>query len=151
VNTLVVTDTSPLIALDRIGRLDLLPSLFSVCAPPAVVAEFGRRPEWLEVRPVRDAERVTALLEELDQGEAEAIALAIETPGAELLIDEARGRRVALGFGLPVVGTAGILLEAKRRSLITAVRPLLDALIHDHSFHLAEPHYEAVLRQAGEV
>lgn len=46
-STLVVTDTSPLIALERIGRLDLLPSLFSVCAPPAVVAEFGQRPDWL--------------------------------------------------------------------------------------------------------
>src|SRR5690606_33116145 len=46
---LVVTDTSCLIALDRVRQLDVLPALFAVHAPPAVVAEFGWRPAWLHV------------------------------------------------------------------------------------------------------
>ena len=149
-NTLVVTDTSCLIALDRIGHLGLLPALFDVHAPPAVVAEFGRRPAWLHVHPVQDVKRVTELLEVLDLGEAEAITLALALPGSELLIDEARGRKVALRLGLHIVGTAGVLLEAKRRGLVPAVRPLLDALVHEHSFRLSDHLYEQTLRQAGE-
>ncbi len=150
-NTLVVTDTSCLIALDRIGRLDLLPALFSVVAPPAVVEEFGWQPGWLTVRPAPDAGRVAELLEVLDRGEAEAIALALTLPDAELLIDEARGRKVAQKLGLPVTGTAGVLLEAKRQRQIAAVRPLLDALIGEHDFRLGDKLYLQVLRQAGEA
>ena len=150
-STLVVTDTSCLIALDRVGRLDLLPTLFSVLAPPAVVAEFGRRPDWLAVRPAPDADRVAELLLEVDLGEAEAIALALTVPDVELLIDEARGRRVAQRLGLQTTGTAGVLLEAKRQGQISAVAPLLDALVRDHGFHLSDRLHEQVLREGGEA
>jgi predicted nucleic acid-binding protein len=151
VSTLVVTDTSCLIALDRIGRLDLLPTLFTVLAPPTVVAEFGRRPDWLTVRPAPDATRVAELLAVVDQGEAEAIVLALSIPDAELLIDEAKGRRVAQRLGLQVTGTAGVLLEAKRQGRIPAVKPLLDALVQEHKFRLGEGLYEAILHVAGET
>jgi predicted nucleic acid-binding protein len=151
VSTLVVTDTSCLIALDRIGHFDLLQELFTVLAPPAVVAEFGRKPAWLTVRPVPDTTRVTELLEVIDRGEAEAIALALTIPDAELLIDEARGRKVARGLGLQVTGTAGVLLEAKRQGQIAAVRPLLDALIREHGFHLSEQLYAHIVGTAGEA
>ncbi len=149
-STLVITDTSCLIALDRIGQLDLLPALFTVLAPPAVVAEFGRRPGWLEVRPAPDAARVAELLKVIDRGEAEAIALALTIPGAELLIDEARGRGVAQHLGLHVTGTAGVLLEAKRRGHIAAVRPLLDELRDRYAFRLADSLYAWVVREADE-
>ena len=150
-STLVVTDTSCLIALDRIGHLSLLPALFDVLAPPAVVAEFGRRPQWLTVRPAHDAVRVDKLLKVIDRGEAEAITLALTIPGAELLIDEARGRKVAQDLGLQVTGTAGILLEGKRQGQIAAVRPLLDALIREHNFHLSEQLYTHIVETAGEA
>ena len=148
--TLVVTDTTCLIALDRIDRLRVLPALFEVAAPPAVVAEFGRCPPWLSVLPVVDVARVAGLKTALDAGEAEAIALALSFPQATLLMDEARGRRVAMRLGLDVLGTAGVLLRAKRRGLVPAVRPLLDALREEHSFRLTEALYEQVLREAGE-
>ena len=150
-STLVVTDTSCLIALDRIGHLHRLPALFDVSAPPAVVAEFGQQPDWLTVRSASDEARVADLMEVLDRGEAEAIALALTIPDAELLIDEARGQRVAQQLGLQVTGTAGILLEAKRRGLIAAVRPLLDALIRKHDFHLSEKLYAVIIETAGET
>ena len=90
---LVVTDTSCLIALDKVTLLDVLPRLYDdVAAPPVVVAEFGRRPEWLVQRSVEDRDAVRALiLRGLDEGEAEAIALAREADAAQLLIDERRG------------------------------------------------------------
>ena len=150
-STLVVTDMSCLIALDRIGHLHLLPALFDVVAPPAVVAEFGREPEWLTVRSAPDDERAADLLKVIDRGEAEAIALALTIPDAELLIDEARGRKVAQQLGLQVTGTAGVLLEAKRQGQIAAVRPLLDVLIREHDFHLSERLYEVIIGTAGEL
>ena len=146
---LVVTDTSCLIALDRIGQVDILPALFTVHAPPAVVEEFGRRPSWLHVERA-DPDRIGVLLTQVDRGEAEAIALAESYDDVQLLIDERKGRRVARELGLRVTGTAGVLLAAKAAGLIPAIQPLLDALIHEHEFRLGERHYERVLREAGE-
>lgn len=148
---LVVTDTSALIAFDKVDRLDLLPALFDdVVAPPAVVREFGARPPWLREVPVQDA----ALVAEhrahfLDEGEAEAIALARTLPGATLLLDERRGRRYAQALGLTVVGRAGVLVRAKRAGHIVAVRPLLDTL-RDRGFRLSDRLYDRVLVLADE-
>lgn len=149
---LLVTDTSCLIALDRVDLLDVLPRLHEeVVAPTAVVAEFGWRPAWLREEVVRDRAAVRRLLVGgLDAGEAEALVLARTLPGALLLIDEARGRTRAVALGLPIIGTAGLLAVAKRAGLIPAVKPVLDALINDHAFRLAHRHYEAVLEAAGE-
>ena len=148
---LVVTDTTPLIALDRSGHLGLLPALFEVHAPPAVVSEFGRRPPWLYERSAPDASRVAALRETLDPGEAQAIALAETYPNVRLLIDERKGRRVARSLGLRVVGTAGVLLIAKTRGLIPRVGPVLDVLIEEHGLHLSNALREITLRAAGEA
>ncbi|MGB3543782.1 DUF3368 domain-containing protein [Rubrivirga sp.] len=147
---IVVTDTSPLIALERVGKLDLLPGLYSVVAPSVVVAEFGSKPDWLRIEDARDRARVAELAASLDDGESEAIALALETPGRPLLIDEIRGRRAALRFGLEVIGTLGVLIRAQRAGLIPAVRPLLDELREAHGFRASDAIVAAVLRQAGE-
>ena len=147
---LVVTDTTPLIALDRVGHLHLLPTLFDVHAPPAVVSEFGRRPAWLHEHPAPDPSRVAVLLEALDLGEAEAVALAESYPDAQLLIDEQKGRRMARSLNLRVTRTAGILLTAKSAGLVSHVQPLLDALADEHGLHLSAALRSATLREAGE-
>lgn len=82
--------------------------------------------------------------------EAEAIALAREHPGATLLMDERRGRRYAEALGIPIVGTAGLLVRAKQRGLIAEVRPLLDDL-RAVGFWLSDPLYALVLALAGEA
>lgn len=149
---LVITDASILIGLEQIGHLHLLPGLFDeVVAPPAVVAEFGHRPDWLREVSVADRTLVTAHRAHLlDEGEAEAIALAREHPGATLLMDERRGRRYAEALGIPIVGTAGLLVRAKQRGLIAEVRPLLDDL-RAVGFWLSDPLYALVLALAGEA
>ena len=155
---LVVTDTSCVIALDRIERLPLLPALYDeVVAPQAVAAEYARKstvplPDWLRIAEVQDREGVRRLiLRGLDWGEAEAITLAQELAAVRLLIDEVRGRKAAVGFGLPITGTAGVLALAKDLGLLTAVKPELDALRDAHSFRLSDALYEAVLREVGEL
>ena len=148
---LVVTDSTALISLDRIGRLDLLPAVFpDVMAPPAVVEEFGRRPAWLTVRSPRDVETTRTVRAQLDAGEAEAIALALEHPGSTVLLDEQRGRTYARALGVPVVGTFGLLIRAKRRGLVSTVRPVLDALV-GAGFYASDALYHRALTLAGEA
>ena len=147
---MTVTDASPLIALDRVGRLGLVPAVLgAVAAPPAVIREFGHRPDWLEERAPVNLPLVRALRGQLDEGEAEALALAVDLGARAVLLDEKKGRRVATDLGVPVLGTAGLLLRAKRAGELPAVRPVLDALADD-GFRLAPSLYEGVVERAGE-
>ena len=138
---IVVANAGPLIALGRIGRLDFLGDLFGeVRIPEAVAAEVigadpkrpgaaaAARASWLRTGPAGDTVAVTLLRERLGAGESEAVVLALSLGADLLLIDEARGRRVAEASGLQPLGTLGILLAAKRRGLVPSVGPLVDAL-----------------------
>jgi hypothetical protein len=148
---LIITDSTALIGLDRIGHLDILPRFApNILSPPTVVAEFGKRPDWLQVRNVVDSEVVHSIQIELGAGEAEAIALALELDGALLLIDELRGRKYATHMGLEVIGTFGILIAAKRDGILPAVKPLVDALIKS-GFYASESLYTKTLLLAGEA
>jgi len=160
---IVVANAGPLIAfLAQIGRLKLLQSLYSqLCIPPAVwdeVVVSGRgRPAavevsaaaWIHIAKVRDTTAVQLLRERLGAGESEAIVLAIELKADLLVIDEARGRRVAEARGLDKTGTVGMLIVAKKRGLISAVSPLLDEL-QDADFCMSEELYQTARALAGE-
>lgn len=151
---IVVSDTSPISNLIHIGLSHLLVALFGeVVIPPSVADELRVRhnplPEYLRVHSPRDQRKVRALAEELDPGEAEAIALAIELEADRLLIDEKAGRRIAEQEGVPVIGVLGILLLARRRELIENVRDRLDQL-ETAGFHLDDALRAEVLRLAGE-
>lgn len=148
----VIADASPLIGLDRAGHLDLLSAVFGVLyAPAAVVAEFGRRPDWpLDIPVIRpsDVQLIRAL--SFGAGESEVLAVALELPDATVLIDERRARQFAAARHIAVIGTAGVVLQARRRGIIPAARPVLDQLINT-GFRLSNALYEGVLRRAGEL
>ena len=82
-------------------------------------------------------------------GESEAILLAEQVGARFLLIDDARGRRIARGRGIPVVGVAGVLLSAKSRGVLAKVRPVLDTL-SEVGYRLSPRLVAAVLERAGE-
>lgn len=160
----VVADTGPLIALARIGQLDLLRRLYGhVAIPPAVESELAigsGRPGaralegaldagWLQVDVITDGGVLQDFFLLLGAGEAEAIALAAQQQARFLLIDDARGRRIARSRGLPVVGVAGVLLVAKDQREVEAVSPILRAL-SDAGYRLAPPLMGKVLAAAGE-
>lgn len=145
-----VTDSVCLISLERIGSLHLLEGSFKeVLAPPAVAAEFGTSLDWLVVRPPSNAALVAALRLSVDAGEAEAIALAVESPGACLVLDDKRARRVAREMGVSILGTLGLLLRAKRLVVVPAVAPVLEQL-QAAGFHMTVELQREVLRLAGE-
>jgi predicted nucleic acid-binding protein len=130
----VVSDSTCLIGLERIQRLELLPLLFDVMyVPPAVAAEFGATPAWLKVRAPQDAAHVAALKLLVDDGEAEAIALAKEL-GCEVILDDLQARKLAARQNVNCIGLLGVLLRAKNAGRLTAIRPLVEALKHERFF-----------------
>lgn len=160
---IVVSDTSAIRALANLGRLELLHVMFgAVLVPPAVATELEHptRPDlgvlrvdahpFMSVRAPANIEYVRRLEKELDPGESEAIALAIETRADVLLIDEAQGRTFAVGLGLHCLGVFGILLRAKSRGLVAQVLPLADRLQHEFGFFVSPRLRETVRRLAGE-
>ena len=78
------------------------------------------------------------------------MALALEQRADLLLVDERRGRAVAVNFGVKVVGIVGVLLEAKHKGLLPRLRPVLDDLMARAGFWISTPLYQATLRAAGE-
>ncbi len=151
---IVVSDTSPITSLTDVGQLDLLRLLFdTVVIPWAVRRELERGdvklPEWIEVRKVADRSMVARLRGEIDPGEAEALVL-VELKADTLLVDELKARAVAARMGLHCVGVLGILLEAKQRKHLTAVRPVIDKLLETAGFWVDEDLRRRVLEAAGE-
>jgi predicted nucleic acid-binding protein len=106
--------------------------------------------DWVQQHRPKNQPLVIALQRDLDQGEAEGIALALELEADFLLMDEQEGRRAAERFGLKTVGVVGILLEAKARGYLDTIRPSLDALRQTAGFYLGEALYQEVLELAGE-
>lgn len=105
---------------------------------------------WIKTQSATDQELVNTLRAELDPGEVEAIALAVELNADRLLMDERLGRAAAMRAGLQVTGVLGILIAAKRNNLIQEVKPLLDALIEQVGFWIDARLYAEVLQAVGE-
>lgn len=159
----VVSNTSPLLNLAVIGRLSLIDRLYgSINVPVAVASELAAAlPEQfseqaiknlscLKVRSVKNRQLIESLLLDLDAGEAEAIALSVETEAGLLLLDERRGRKVAQRFGLKFIGLMGMLIEAKRKGHIIVVKPVLNDLIAQAGFWVDDRLYARVLQEAEE-
>ena len=145
-----VTNSTCLIGLERIGRLDLLPQVFStVFAPPAVAAEVRSPLSWLRVQAVQNAVAVTTLKTQMDAGEAEAIALAMELGDVLLILDDKKARRVAQQLNLKVIGTVGMLLRGKRQGVIAEIKPLVLALLQA-DFRISEGIVREALWLSGE-
>ncbi len=121
----IVSDSTCLIALERIGNVEILPAIFeTVLIPPAVEREVGISLPWLKVERLSDPSSVVALKLIIDDGEAEAIALAQEQQ-CRIITDDRRARSVARKFGLDVIGTVGILVLARKRNIVSSIEPLL--------------------------
>jgi len=158
----IVSNSTPLIHLARIGQLDLLRDFFGkVLIPSAVHDECvvqGRsypdaqriaQADWLETLKVLDEHLVISLNAELDRGESEAIALALQQQADLLLLDDAEGRNKARLYGLKYTGTVGVLLRAKQSGKLPSLRSALAAL-QASGFWLDRRLHQKLLQEANE-
>jgi hypothetical protein len=157
-----ISNTGPLIALAKIDQLELLPLMFeTVAIPPAVqrelLAKSGIETRRLDVALAKYIQivdkpelssAVQIVTDHLGAGEQQAIALA-HANNALLIIDERLGRQAARQLDLKMTGSAGLLIEAKKRGLVSAVRPLLEAL-RRQGYWLSDELIAIASRKAGE-
>jgi predicted nucleic acid-binding protein len=158
---IVVSDTSPILSLALIGRLELLRDLYgTIVIPEAVRSELittdqgGAREvaqaDWIITHSIEPDVALKLLLREVDRGEAEAIGLAVQLKADVLLIDERKARHLAADLELGVVGLLDVLPDAKQRHLISSVKPILDDLIVRAHFRVSHKLYQRTLFTAGE-
>jgi uncharacterized protein len=162
---IVISDTSAITNLAAIHQLHLLPQLYGqVTIPEAVYGELVevdppvpgtlevQTVPWLNVVQVSNRHAVEQLQRDvrLDSGESEAIVLALELNADLLLIDERRGRAEANRLGVRITGLLGLLVEAKKKRLIPAVQPLMDALVATSDFRVSSALYNRILEMVDE-
>lgn len=157
----VVSNTSPLLYLHQLGRIDLLPALYAqVLVPASVVEELaaGRAagydaPNVADLPWARVVSSPTlallALATDLGRGEAEAIAIAHER-NALLILDDGLARRHAKVVGVTLTGTLGVLVKAKAAGHIPAAAPLISRLT-ELGFRLSGQTRDSILKLANEV
>jgi len=143
----VIVNTSPLIALDRIGRLSLLARLYGeVVRPQAVLDELLAAPtrirdaetlvraSWIATEPDPSA---MILRKELGAGETAVLTLAWQTKADLVILDDLQARLVAAGLGLKLTGTLGVLLAAAQAGYEPNLSQALDDL-QAAGFHVAD-------------
>jgi predicted nucleic acid-binding protein len=161
---IVVADAGPLIGISRVGHVALLHRLYGEILIPEHVREelklSSHKPGsqiilnalqagWIRCVSLRNKSEITRLDQAIDAGEAEAIQLAIEQQADLLLIDDRNGRKAAKRRRVPIIGTGGVLIAAKKAGLLDKIAPVLDALT-DAGYRLSPALCEQILKLAGE-
>lgn len=160
--TIVVANTTPLIGLSILDNLILLKTLFGkVQIPSAVYQEVvvngsgligaaevsqGINNGWISIKELPPSNTLTTLKIDLDDGEAEAIARALNDKADLLLLDERKARTKAKALKLNVIGTIGILLLAKKRGKEVDLKSSLDTL-RSHGFRIGDTLYHQILEK----
>jgi len=157
---IIVSDTSPITNLLKIGRVSLLQQIFKeIIIPNGVYEELIKIPnqksqientKWIKKQDSKNKEFINELLKILDRGESESIALAIELKADYLLIDEKKGRKIANEYGITITGLLGVLRRAKLKGYLEKVKPILDQLREETGFRIHQNLYKEILKDVGE-
>jgi predicted nucleic acid-binding protein len=149
---IIVSDTSCLILLDKLGRIDLLQSLFNKITITDIIAnEFGKElPDFIEIRNPQEKNYQRILETFLDMGEASAFALAIEINDCLLIIDDLKARREAKQLKLNFTGTIGILILAIEKGYIENVSVLIDD-IKATNFRISEKYVDEIIKRFNKI
>ena len=155
----VVVNTTPLIALSEIGKLDILKKLYGeIFIPDAVLNEVKTEPafsevrnfaDWIHVEGVQDRSQEKIFRSRLHAGEVEVMLLALQSDADLVILDDMLARKTAKYMGLTVSGTLGVLLKAKERGIITKVEPVMEELIQN-GLYVSKDIQRSVLKLANE-
>lgn len=148
----IISDTSCFIILSNIGELELLHLVYGqIITTEDIAEEFGDKlPDWVEIVAVKDKVRQQLLEMQIDKGESSAIALALESAGSTLIIDDYKTRKVAEHLGLSFTGTIGVLIKAKLIGKINSIKPILTK-IKETNFRISSELEDQALNEAGEI
>lgn len=155
----VIANASTLIGLSRIGQLNILREIFhEVVIPQSVYDEvvteskYGseeiKSAKYLKVEKVTDNKVIELFLGYLGRGEAEVLTLSKEKRAELILIDEKKARKAARRARFKVIGVLGLLLEAKNKGMIRAVKPFIEEL-NKKGFRLSKKVTERALKEAS--
>jgi predicted nucleic acid-binding protein len=149
---IVIADTSCLIVLDKIDLLHILPAIYKeIYITPEIALEYSRTlPNWIKIQHVLNQKTQKELEVKLDEGEASAIALALELGDCLLILDDLQGRKVANDLHLDFTGTLGVLVRAKKSGYITAIEPVLEKL-KSIKFRISADVEQDILMQCNEL
>ena len=160
-DNLAVINASPLIFFSRGQQMELLRHFAKRIFVPEPVAEEIRKKgkdditaktldntPWLEIVPEVPVPEIV-LEWGLGPGESSVLAYAYANKGVEAIIDDFAGRKCARFLKIPIRGTLGIILVAKRRGLIPAARPMIETLL-GAGLYLSEPVIDEALKRVDE-
>ena len=149
----IISNTSCLIILDNIDRLDILQKLYQrIYLTEEVAQEYGKPLEnWMTVIPVNDKNYLRILNTSVDLGEASTIALSIQmTDDNVMILDDLKARKLAKQLQLKFTGLLGILLKAKQQNIINSVSEIIEQL-RSINFKISEKLEKEVLKLANEL
>ncbi len=140
----VIVNSTPLIALCHVNRLDVLKELYGeVTIPQAVYDEISVKEnsvckktvdealEWIHVQKIQNIMAKAMFKSQLHDGEVEVMILAKEQDADIVIIDDQNAKKYAKYLGLPVTGTLGILIRAKQEGYIAELKPILDVMVQN--------------------
>jgi len=147
----IISDTSCFIVLSKIGQMELLQQLFgNIVTTPEIADEFGEDlPDWVEIVSAKDKYKQQLFEVQIDNGEASAMALALEIENSLLIIDDYKARRLAHTLNIDYTGTIGIIILAKQKGIINSIKPVLEK-IKATNFHISADLELQALIQAKE-
>lgn len=157
----VVVNSTPLIVLCGIGRLDILQRMYQeISIPEAVYHEVTAMEDmacvqirsargWIHVEQIQDQTEKKMYKAKLHAGEVEVMVLAQEQNADLVIIDDNAAKKTARYLGLKVTGTLGVLLKAKQQGILEQIHPLLSEMKHN-GFYISPAIEAIVLKQAGE-
>lgn len=159
----IISDTSPISNLLIIDKLEILHQVVgNIVIPPSVFNEVAaldgfnistesfKNATWVEQQTPENDKFVNHLLMEIDLGEAEAIALAVQLNADYVIMDEKIGRSVAQKYDIKTIGLLGILIRAKEIGVVKSLKPIIDELMNKAGFWISGDLYAEILRKVKE-
>ena len=159
----VVVNTTPLIALSHVDQLDILKKLYGeIIIPEAVYRELSVKAEsickkavdrsldWIRVENINNQMAKAMYKTQLHDGEVEVMILSKEIAADVVIIDDANAKKHAKYLGLPVTGTLGVLIKAKREGYINELKPIFSQMV-ENGIYISQSLMESCLKQVGEA